>query len=52
MNVEVLTSIGMELGSGLLHIPGAAKATRIEDGDFESRDQNRLESLAAAVSYP
>ena len=33
MNVEVLTSIGTELGPGSLHIAGAARSSRFEDGD-------------------
>jgi Di-haem oxidoreductase, putative peroxidase len=47
MNVEVLTSIGTELGAGSLHIPGAARISRFEDGD--SKVEIRFDSSGSPL---
>ena len=47
MNVEVLTSIGTELGAGSLYIAGAARSSRFEDGD--SKVEIRFDSSGSLL---
>ena len=49
MNVEVLTSIGTELGPGSLHIAGAARSS-LEDEEIQRSRSNSIEWLAAGAA--